>query len=85
MASTGMFAPHWDLVAPPGQGMPERWMKEPPGFRPQTSLRPFESFHKFLGPDPFPWWSRGFWVPPLFYGRPLRYLQGQGWLHIWGR
>ena len=54
MASTGMFAPHRDLLAPPGQGMPEWWMKEPPGFRPQTSLRPFESFHEFLGPVPLP-------------------------------
>ena len=54
MASTGMFAPHWDLVAPPGQGMPERWMKEPPGFRPQTSLCPFKSFREFLGPAPLP-------------------------------
>ena len=54
MASTGMFAPHWDLLAPPGQGMPKRWMKEPPGFRPQTSLCPFESFHEFLGPAPLP-------------------------------
>ena len=54
MASTGMFAPHWDLLAPPGQGMPKRWMKEPPGFRPQTSLRPLESFRQFLGLAPLP-------------------------------
>ena len=49
-----MFAPHRDLLAPPGQGMPERWMKEPPGFRPQTSLHPFGSFREFLGPAPPP-------------------------------
>ena len=54
MASTDMFAPHRDLLVPPGQGMPERWMKEPPSFRPQTSLFPFESFHEFLGLDPLP-------------------------------
>ena len=54
MASTGMFTPHRDLLAPSGQGMPEQWMKEPPGFRPQTSLHPFESFCEFLGPAPLP-------------------------------
>ena len=54
MASTGMFAPHWDLLAPPRQGMPERWMKEPPSFHPQTNLNPFESFCEFLGPAPLP-------------------------------
>ena len=54
MASTGMFTPHRDLLAPSGQGMAEQWMREPPGFRPQTSLHPFEAFHKFLGPAPLP-------------------------------
>ena len=54
MASTGMIAPHRDLLAPPRQGMPEQWMKEPPGFRPQRSLHPFKSFHEFLGPAPLP-------------------------------
>ena len=49
-----MFAPHQDLLALPGQGMPERWMKEPPSFRPQTSLCPLESFHEFLGLAPLP-------------------------------
>ena len=49
-----MLAPHWDLLAPPGQGMPERWMKEPPGFHPQTSLHPFQFFREFLGPAPLP-------------------------------
>ena len=49
-----MFTPHRDLLASPGQGMPEQWMKEPPGFRPQTSLCPFKSFHEFLGPAPLP-------------------------------
>ena len=54
MASTGMFAPHRDLLAPPRQRMPKRRMKEPPGFHPQTSLCPFGSFHEFLGPAPLP-------------------------------
>ena len=49
-----MFTPHQDFLAPPRQGMPERWMKEPPGFRPQTSLRPLESFRQFLGLAPLP-------------------------------
>ena len=49
-----MFTPHQDFLAPPRQGMPEQWMKEPPGFHPQTSLHPFKSFHEFLGPAPLP-------------------------------
>ena len=66
MASTGMIAPHRDLLAPPRQGMPEQWMKEPPGFQPQTSLHPFEAFHKFLGPAPLPMAEPRVLGPPLF-------------------
>ena len=46
------FAVH--MMTPPGQGMPKRWMKEPPSFCPQTSLHPFESLHEFFGPGPLP-------------------------------
>ena len=62
MASTGMFTPHRDLLALPGQGMPEQC-------RPQTSLCPFKSFHEFLGPAPLPMaeprvLGPSFWVRP---------------------
>ena len=82
MASTGMFAPHQDLPAPPRQGLPEQWMKEPPGFRPQTSLRPFESFHEFLGPAPLPM-AEPRVLGPLFYSDTCSTCRGKGRCIYW--